>query len=141
MSNQPAKKTAGYYIRFRGQTTGPHNLAQVREGIASGSISRLHDVSRDQTHWHPIHTRPAILLSDASPEQAHSAPETSGSEQVKTAYVTPHDQPAQSTDETKPAAPSRSNYNASSKDNLLPELDAEGNEDIIEKILKEPRPQ
>jgi hypothetical protein len=145
MSNQPTKKAAGYYIRFRGQTTGPHKLAQVREGIASGSISRLHDVSRDQVHWYPIHTRPVILQSETSqdPAQPPQSSETADNDQVKTNYVTPHETPGQAAEEsgaTPPTKP-RQNISVASRENHLPELDSNGEEDIIEKILKEPRQQ
>jgi hypothetical protein len=119
---QPPKKP-GYYLRFRGQTTGPYSLQQVLDSLAQGSISRLHDVSRDQTRWFPIHTHPSILASDApdpapsSPQPAASAPEQDTTTVNLSSGPAPQSQSGQS---------SQSGADTST-------------EDLIDSILREPR--
>ena len=50
----PERKLAAmnnYYIRWKGQVTGPLSLDQAREQFKSGKISRYHEMSIDQTSW------------------------------------------------------------------------------------------
>lgn len=123
MSVQPKKQAPGYYLRFRGQTTGPYSLQQVKDAITQGSVSRLHDVSRDQVQWFPIHTHPAIL--DAAQQQAQAKQSAAGP-QLNTGASEQHNDVL---------------------DDVLntPQTQAGGNtspdsetEDLIDSILKEP---
>ncbi len=40
-----------YFIRWRGRTTGPLALERLRHMIAQGRLSKLHDISLDETEW------------------------------------------------------------------------------------------
>ena len=42
---------ADYYVRWRGRLTGPLGLEELKEMVAQGRLSKLHDVSADQTEW------------------------------------------------------------------------------------------
>lgn len=153
MSTKPGKTPAGYYLRFRGQTSGPYTLMQIREGLTSGTVSRLHDISRDQARWYPIHTRPAIL-SGAEEQPSHEQPVEEPPapavpdpvEQTQNEHEDPEPTPAPESARPAPATRTQAppvktvrhgpvSRGTSEKD--LPALDASGNEDIIERILKE----
>jgi len=40
-----------YYVRLRGQTSGPYDLPTLQRQARHGLISRLHQVSSDGTSW------------------------------------------------------------------------------------------
>jgi len=40
-----------YYVRLRGRTTGPFDLATLQRQVRQGQLSRLHQVSTDQATW------------------------------------------------------------------------------------------
>ena len=39
--------TDQYYVRWRGQLSGPHALEQLKQMVARDRLSKLHDVSLD----------------------------------------------------------------------------------------------
>ena len=128
MSAIQSKQAPGYYIRFRGQTTGPYTLSQVQASIAQGSISRIHDISRDQVNWFPIHTNPAILR-DPAPNMA-SRPAPAGP--TPSAPSRP-DVMSNDASESQPITESPQPQGDSQQSS-----DAQA-QDIIESILREPR--
>jgi hypothetical protein len=117
----PKKQSPGFYLRFRGQTTGPYSLEQVKDALTQGTVSRLHDVSRDQHHWFPIHTRPAILDNS----QSNRAPQPSAASSDIDL----------SSDSDTPSAPPPST--PPSQDQTLASSDPD-TADLIDSILKEP---
>lgn len=40
-----------YYLRMRGQVSGPYSLAQLHNLRTRGQLGRFHEVSQDQIHW------------------------------------------------------------------------------------------
>lgn len=42
-----------YYVRLRGRVTGPFDLATLQRQSRQGFLSRLHQISTDQTTWRP----------------------------------------------------------------------------------------
>ena len=45
-----------YYVRWRGQVTGPLGLEQLKAMVAQGRLSKLHGVSADQAQWDQART-------------------------------------------------------------------------------------
>ncbi len=132
MPPQHPKNSPGYYLRFRGQTTGPYSLQHVRDALAQGSISRLYDVSRDQVKWFPIHTRPAILDNDAFiPEPAQPA-----AGQPAPKYIQPGQQQQGQPTQQGPAVNLQPGVAPHSDQDNTSEASTE---DIIDSILREPR--
>lgn len=48
--------SASYYVRLRGKTTGPFDLGTLQRHARQGLISRLHQVSTDQSNWRSAST-------------------------------------------------------------------------------------
>jgi len=40
-----------YFLRMRGQVSGPYSLAQLHNLRSRGQLGRFHEVSQDQVHW------------------------------------------------------------------------------------------
>jgi serine/threonine protein kinase len=52
----PQENNLRYWVRFRGRTAGPYDVATLQKHARQGLISRLHQVSTDQVHWNPANT-------------------------------------------------------------------------------------
>lgn len=40
-----------YYVRWRGKLSGPFDVEELKEMAAQGRLSKLHDISADETAW------------------------------------------------------------------------------------------
>ena len=60
-----------YFVRWRGKVEGPYALKEIRELIAQGRLSRLHDLSTDQVTWQQADT-----FADLYPRYERRVPET-----------------------------------------------------------------
>jgi hypothetical protein len=56
-----------YYIRFRGQVTGPFPAAEVVRMARRGSLSRVHELSIDQQAWQPADRIAGLFEGDQRP--------------------------------------------------------------------------
>lgn len=44
-------ETERYYVRWRGKRSGPFDVEELKEMAAQGRLSKLHDISADETAW------------------------------------------------------------------------------------------
>ena len=49
-----------FYVRFRGRTSGPFPVGELRHMVARGQLSRMHQVSADQANWCRAHEEPTL---------------------------------------------------------------------------------
>src|SRR5262245_54706984 len=61
-----------YYLRMRGQVSGPYTLGQLQDLRLRGHLGRFHEVSLNQVQWAPASSIPA-LFSGAAPMMTGAA--------------------------------------------------------------------
>jgi hypothetical protein len=63
-----------YYLRVRGQVTGPFSVGQLQDLRLRGQLGRFHEVSVDQVRWAPAGSLSALFPSGAMLATAEAAP-------------------------------------------------------------------
>src|SRR2546427_9492444 len=52
-----------YYVRMRGQVSGPYTLGQLHNLRLRGHLGRFHEVSANQVQWMPASAVPGLFSS------------------------------------------------------------------------------
>jgi hypothetical protein len=63
-----------FYIRYRGQVTGPFALDELARRVRRNALGRAHELSRDAVNWSPATVMPGLFNSDV--HLAKEIPET-----------------------------------------------------------------
>jgi hypothetical protein len=63
-----------YYLRVRGQVSGPYTVADLHNLRLRGQFGRFHEVSRDQVRWAPAGSVAALFPSGPNPIAPPEAP-------------------------------------------------------------------
>ena len=65
-----------YYIRLRGQISGPYSVGQLQNLRARSQLGRFHEVSEDQEHWAPAGSIAELFPGGAQRTPANAMPMT-----------------------------------------------------------------
>ena len=63
-----------YYLRMRGQISGPYSIGQLHNLRIRGQFGRFHEVSPNQVDWVPAGSIPALFLAGMPSTPAIAAP-------------------------------------------------------------------
>jgi hypothetical protein len=71
-----------YYIRWRGNVSGPHEFERLQTMVLQGQVSRLHEISADRATWTQAQDVEALFPSVERPSTA--AGQSSHDDEIET---------------------------------------------------------